>query len=159
MLRVSAGFLGISGSLAVAEETYRRQEYLVPSECRIMATIKARKQADGSTRYTAIVRIRSGKAIVHQESRDLRASLRGAVSWAKHREVAWKILPRSRASNRCTHVRRAHPLVHRHLRDRSRSGSGASRLTWSSWSAMRSANSTRSPDVRGADRSCALEAR
>ena len=32
-----------------------------------MATIRARKQADGSTRYTAIVRIRRGKVIVYQE--------------------------------------------------------------------------------------------
>jgi hypothetical protein len=31
-----------------------------------MATIHARKLADGSTRYTAVVRIRNGKAIVYQ---------------------------------------------------------------------------------------------
>jgi integrase len=51
-----------------------------------MATIRARKQADGSTRYTAIVRIRRGKAIIYQEYRTfaLRAA---AASWAKHREV------------------------------------------------------------------------
>jgi hypothetical protein len=31
-----------------------------------MATIRARKQTDGSTRYTAIVRIRKGNAVIHQ---------------------------------------------------------------------------------------------
>jgi hypothetical protein len=51
-----------------------------------MATIRARKQADGSTRYTAIVRIRRGKTTVYQEYKTfaLRAA---ATSWAKHREV------------------------------------------------------------------------
>jgi hypothetical protein len=34
-----------------------------------MAYIKIRKQSDGSTRYTAIVRLRRGKTIVHQEAR------------------------------------------------------------------------------------------
>ena len=52
-----------------------------------MATIRARKQADKSTRYTAIVRIRKGKTIVHQEYRTF-ALRTAAVSWAKHREVA-----------------------------------------------------------------------
>lgn len=51
-----------------------------------MATIRTRKQADGSTRYTAIVRIRRGKTLVHQECKTF--SLRtAAASWAKHREV------------------------------------------------------------------------
>jgi hypothetical protein len=52
-----------------------------------MPYIKVRKQADGSTRYTAIVRLRSGKMIVHQEARTF-AHRSAAVSWAKHREVA-----------------------------------------------------------------------
>lgn len=34
-----------------------------------MATIKARKQANGSTRYTAIIRVRRGTTVLHQESR------------------------------------------------------------------------------------------
>jgi len=51
-----------------------------------MPYIKVRKQSDGSTRYTAIVRLRSGKAIVHQEARTF-AHRSAAVSWAKHREV------------------------------------------------------------------------
>ena len=51
-----------------------------------MPYIKVRKQSDGSTRYTAIVRLRSGKAIVHQEARTF-AYRSAAVSWAKHREV------------------------------------------------------------------------
>jgi hypothetical protein len=52
-----------------------------------MATIRARKQADGSTRYTAVVRIRNGKTIVYQEYKTF-ALRTAAVSWAKHREVA-----------------------------------------------------------------------
>lgn len=52
-----------------------------------MATIRARKQADGSTRYTAIVRVRKGKTIIHQEYKTF-AHRVAAVTWAKHREVA-----------------------------------------------------------------------
>jgi hypothetical protein len=52
-----------------------------------MATIRARKQADGSTRYTAIVRIRRGKTIVYREYKTF-ALRTAAGSWAKHREVA-----------------------------------------------------------------------
>jgi hypothetical protein len=51
-----------------------------------MAYIKVRKQSDGSTRYTAIVRLRRGKSIVHQEARTF-AHRVAAVTWAKHREV------------------------------------------------------------------------
>jgi hypothetical protein len=52
-----------------------------------MPTIKVRKQTDGITRYTAIVRIRRGGAILHRESRTF-AHRSAALSWAKHREVA-----------------------------------------------------------------------
>jgi hypothetical protein len=52
-----------------------------------MATIKARKQANGSTRYTAVVRIRRGTTVLHQESRTF-THRAAALSWAKHREVA-----------------------------------------------------------------------
>jgi len=52
-----------------------------------MATIKARKQANGSTRYTAVVRIRRGTTVLHQESRTF-THRTAALSWAKHREVA-----------------------------------------------------------------------
>jgi hypothetical protein len=51
-----------------------------------MATVRARKQSDGSTRYTAIVRIRKGKTIAHQEYKTF-AHRTAAVTWAKHREV------------------------------------------------------------------------
>jgi hypothetical protein len=51
-----------------------------------MATIRARKQVDGSTRYTAIVRIRRGKTIVYREYKTF-ALRTAAASWAKHREV------------------------------------------------------------------------
>lgn len=51
-----------------------------------MATIRARKRSDGTTRYTAIVRIRKGKAIVYQEYRTF-ALRTAAASWARHLEV------------------------------------------------------------------------
>ena len=51
-----------------------------------MATIRARKQSDGTTRYTAIVRIRKRKTIIYQEYKTF-ALRTAAISWAKHREV------------------------------------------------------------------------
>src|ERR1700688_376086 len=51
-----------------------------------MAYIKIRKQSDGSTRYTAIVRLRADMTIVYQEARTF-AHRVAAVTWAKHREV------------------------------------------------------------------------
>lgn len=58
-----------------------------PPKDAIMPTIKARKQANGVTRYTAIVRMRRGGAIIHRESRTF-AHRTAALSWATHREVA-----------------------------------------------------------------------
>ena len=52
-----------------------------------MPTDKTRKRAHGSTRYTAVVRMRRGTTVLHQESRTF-AHRAAAVSWAKHREVA-----------------------------------------------------------------------
>jgi hypothetical protein len=52
-----------------------------------MATIRARRQSDGTIRYTAIVRLRQGKTVLHYESKTF--SQRSAASgWAKSREVA-----------------------------------------------------------------------
>ena len=51
-----------------------------------MATIKARRRADGTFRYTAIVRQRVGKAIVYRDAKTFTYRT-AAVSWAKHREV------------------------------------------------------------------------
>lgn len=51
-----------------------------------MATIKARKHANGALRHTAIVRIRQGKTILYRESKTF-AFRAAALSWAKHREV------------------------------------------------------------------------
>jgi integrase len=52
-----------------------------------MAHILARKQADGSTRYTAVIRLRRGTTVVHREAKTF--SHRGAAEkWAKSREVA-----------------------------------------------------------------------
>jgi hypothetical protein len=52
-----------------------------------MPTIKARKQADGSHRYTAIVRIRRQGKVLHQEAKTF-AHRSAAERWGKHREVA-----------------------------------------------------------------------
>ena len=52
----------------------------------IMATIKARRQAKGSIRYTAVVRKRVGKTIVHREAKTF-THRSAAMTWAKHREV------------------------------------------------------------------------
>lgn len=52
-----------------------------------MATIKVRRRANGSIRYTAIVRIRRGTTIVHRESRTF-THRSAAQSWTRHREVA-----------------------------------------------------------------------
>lgn len=51
-----------------------------------MAYIRARKQSDGSTRYTAVIRIRKGKAVVHREAKTF-AHRSAALTWARHREV------------------------------------------------------------------------
>jgi integrase len=51
-----------------------------------MAQLRACRQADGSTRYTAIIRIRKGRALIQQEYRTF-AHRAAAASWAKHREV------------------------------------------------------------------------
>lgn len=51
-----------------------------------MATIKARRQANGSIRYTAIVRKRVGETIVHREAKTF-THRSAALTWARHREV------------------------------------------------------------------------
>lgn len=52
-----------------------------------MPAIKARKQADGSIRYTAVVRIRRQGKVLHQEAKTF-AHRSAAERWGKHREVA-----------------------------------------------------------------------
>lgn len=52
-----------------------------------MATIRAPKQAAGITRYTAMVRIRKGSTVIHQENRTF-THRSAALTWAKDREVA-----------------------------------------------------------------------
>jgi integrase len=52
-----------------------------------MPTFKVRKQANGTTRYTAIVRLRRQAKVLHRESRTF-AHRSAALSWARHREVA-----------------------------------------------------------------------
>jgi hypothetical protein len=51
-----------------------------------MATIRTRKQSDGTSRYTAIIRIRKRKTIIYQEYKTF-ALRTAAVSLVKHREV------------------------------------------------------------------------
>ena len=52
-----------------------------------MAHILTRKYPNGKSRFTAVIRIRQGKRIVHREAKTF--SLRSAaLTWAKHREVA-----------------------------------------------------------------------
>jgi len=51
-----------------------------------MATITARRQVNGSIRYTAIVCKRVGKTIVHREAKTF-THRSAALSWARHREV------------------------------------------------------------------------
>ncbi len=52
-----------------------------------MATIRARKQADKTIRYTAIIRIRKQAEVIHQEAKTF-AHRAAAEKWAKSREVA-----------------------------------------------------------------------
>lgn len=52
-----------------------------------MPYIKARKQADGSQRYMAVVRIRRSGKVLHQEARTF-THRSAAERWAKHREVS-----------------------------------------------------------------------
>jgi len=51
-----------------------------------MATIRARKRADGTIRYTAIVRLRKGQTVIHQDTKTF-SHRSAAASWAKHREI------------------------------------------------------------------------
>ena len=51
-----------------------------------MATIKARRQANGTIRYTAVVRFRRGTTVLHHESKTF-THRSAALTWAKHREV------------------------------------------------------------------------
>jgi hypothetical protein len=57
-----------------------------------MATIKARRQAHGSIRYTAIVRKRAGKTIVHREAKTF-THRSAALTWARHRDLLRARLP------------------------------------------------------------------
>jgi hypothetical protein len=52
-----------------------------------VAHILTRKYRSGSTRYTAVIRIRKGKCVVHREAKTF-AHRAAALSWAKHREIA-----------------------------------------------------------------------
>jgi hypothetical protein len=82
MLGVSAVFLRIPGSLWVAGD----KNSVSPPKGPTMATIRARKQANGMIRYTAMVRLRKGQTVIHQENKTF-AFRAAAFSWAKHREV------------------------------------------------------------------------
>jgi hypothetical protein len=104
-----------------------------------MPTIKARKQASGTTRYTAIVRIRRAGMILHRESRSF-AHRSAAITWAKHREVALE------DPSALTRVHQGAPTLAELIRwyfDTFQTISKwqrSNRLIWSSWSAMRLAS-------------------
>jgi integrase len=51
-----------------------------------MASIRARRQADGTLRYTAEVRLRKGKRVIHREAKTF-THRTAAEKWAKSREV------------------------------------------------------------------------
>jgi hypothetical protein len=76
-----------------------------------MATIRARKMANGSTRYTAIVRLRKGVTIIHQEAKTF-THRAAALTWAKHREVTLED-PAAFAS---THLCRSRPTALRSIK-------------------------------------------
>jgi hypothetical protein len=66
-----------------------------------MPYIKLRKQADGTLRYTAIVRIRRNGKMLHQEAKTF-TQRSAAERWGKHREVALENpTALSRAQQRC----------------------------------------------------------
>lgn len=69
-----------------------------------MATIRARKQADGSTRYTAYVRIRRATAVLHTEARTF-SHRAAALTWARHREIALE------NPSALTHVQHGAPTI------------------------------------------------
>jgi hypothetical protein len=52
-----------------------------------MPTIKVRRQANGSTRYTVVVRMRRGTIVLHQGSKTF-THRTAALICAKYREVA-----------------------------------------------------------------------
>jgi hypothetical protein len=52
-----------------------------------VAHILTRKYGSGSTRYTAVIRSRQGKCVVHREAKTF-THRAAALTWAKHREVA-----------------------------------------------------------------------
>jgi hypothetical protein len=52
-----------------------------------MPYIRARKQADGTLRYSAVVRIRRSGKMLHQEAKTF-THRSAAKRWAKHRELS-----------------------------------------------------------------------
>jgi hypothetical protein len=65
----------------------RLRQFTVASKVTHMAHILVRKYSSGTTRYTANVRIRKGKEVVHRESKTFEQRS-AAEKWAKSREVA-----------------------------------------------------------------------
>jgi hypothetical protein len=64
-----------------------------------MAAIKARKQADGSTRYTAVVRIRRQGKVLHQEAKTF--AYRSAALRRDRSALPVAIRPESSRRNHC----------------------------------------------------------
>jgi hypothetical protein len=76
-----------------------------------MSTIKVRKQGNGATRYTAIVRLRRQGKVLHRESRTF-THRSAALSWAKHREVVLEEQVVLTSLRQRTHACRTDLLVH-----------------------------------------------
>src|SRR5882762_11614272 len=90
---------------------------LLPSQVFAVATIRSRKQADGTTRYTAIVRLRRGKTLVHQEARTLSLIVRlPSLGQSTAKYPGGPVRARSCSTWR-TDGGRTHPLVYRQFRN------------------------------------------
>ena len=68
-------------------------------DCEVMASITARKRADGSASYRAEIKLKSKGKIIHQESKTFDPK-KLASDWAKDREVE---LQRPGAHERIAH--------------------------------------------------------
>jgi hypothetical protein len=69
-----------------AQRGHKAIRYTQCDHGKFMTTIVARPRQDGSTGYTARVRIRKGQKVIHQESMTF-STESGSEKWAKRREV------------------------------------------------------------------------
>src|ERR1041384_3353229 len=86
MRRVSAAFLRVQASLSVAEVTYIGDKNSLSPLRYAWQRYERDGKPTASTLYTAYVRVRRGKAILHTEATTF-SHRSAAVSWARHREI------------------------------------------------------------------------